>query len=141
MKTCFKCGRTLPLDAFYKHPKMKDGCLNKCRDCTKADVRNYRLNNPGKLKDYEEKRNHRPARIVQMREHLQRHRAAFPEKNRARQAVSREVKAGRMCKLPCQFPGCGSLNVEAHHPDYSKPLEVIWYCHRHHRAVEGRIAA
>lgn len=37
-KKCFKCGRILPLDDFYRHPKMKDGHLNKCIDCTKRDM-------------------------------------------------------------------------------------------------------
>lgn len=37
-KTCFKCGRSLPLSFFYKHPKMKDGYLNKCKDCLKKDA-------------------------------------------------------------------------------------------------------
>lgn len=49
-KVCFKCGRELPLDNFYKHPQMADGHLNKCKDCTKSDVhKKYMENieNPG----------------------------------------------------------------------------------------------
>ena len=37
-KVCFKCGRELPLSFFYKHPRMADGRLNKCKDCTRKDV-------------------------------------------------------------------------------------------------------
>jgi hypothetical protein len=39
MKTCFKCGETKGLAEYYKHPRMGDGHLNKCKDCTRKDVK------------------------------------------------------------------------------------------------------
>lgn len=39
MKTCFVCNLEKPLDNFYKHPKMPDGHLNKCKECTKLQAR------------------------------------------------------------------------------------------------------
>lgn len=56
----------------------------------------------------------------------------FPEKRRARRIIEWEIKKGTVQKQPCEK--CGLLNnVHAHHEDYSKPLEVVWLCVKHHQ--------
>ena len=53
-----------------------------------------------------------------------------PIKILARDRVAKAVKRGKLFKGLCQM--CRSRNVEAHHPDYHKPLEVQWYCRACH---------
>lgn len=54
----------------------------------------------------------------------------------ARMAVRNEIRNGRMVRKPCEK--CGNPKSQAHHHDYSKPLEVQWLCIRHHMMVHGR---
>lgn len=51
---------------------------------------------------------------------------------KARDAVRNRVRYGTLNKGPCIY--CGSLEVDAHHTDYSRPLDVEWLCKKHHRA-------
>ena len=40
MKTCFKCEIEKEISEYYKHAQMLDGHLNKCKECTRLDVKN-----------------------------------------------------------------------------------------------------
>lgn len=82
-----------------------------------ARVRDYNQSERGrKTKEQYEKRN--------------------PEKVKARKAVDRAVRRGKLERLPCEV--CGD-EAQAHHDDYSKPLDVRWLCFRHHREEHGQV--
>lgn len=55
----------------------------------------------------------------------------------ARQEVYKALRRGDLVKEPCTF--CGEEKTGAHHPDYSKPLDVIWVCDRCHKKVIGEV--
>ena len=76
------------------------------------------------------------ARVTELaREHNRNHRKKNPEHERARQAVNNAVRRGKLDPEPCFV--CGNSVSEAHHHDYSQPLEVTWFCREHHLAVHG----
>jgi hypothetical protein len=76
-------------------------------------------------------RNGTPERLAS----LQASKDRYPEKHRARVAVHNAVARGTLKKEPCEV--CGDVRVQAHHEDYSKPLDVAWLCVRHHRPRHG----
>ncbi len=59
--------------------------------------------------------------------------AVFDEKYNCRKTLRNAVKRGLVVKESCKI--CGELKTEAHHNDYSKPLDVIWLCRRHHHLI------
>lgn len=137
MKTCFKCGQEKPLEDFYKHPRMASGVLGKCKECAKQDVRdNYRARIEDK-RAYDKKRNSSPARKASRVEHQRTRRAKDRQKDHARQLVRRSVQSGQLIKKACEH--CGDPSTEAHHRDYSKPLEVVWLCFTCHRREHGQL--
>lgn len=133
MKACFKCGEAKPLSDFYKHAGMADGHLNKCKACAKSDVWHHRRDNIERIRAYDRERAKDPARVKRTARNTAEYRVMFPERYAANQAVARAVKAGTLQKLHCFM--CGSARVEAHHPDYSAPLSVVWLCAAHHKEL------
>src|SRR5688572_10574015 len=59
-----------------------------------------------------------------------------PEKAKARDRVTSAVLFKRLKKQPCSV--CGALHAQAHHHDYSKPLDVEWLCSIHHGQAHQR---
>lgn len=51
-------------------------------------------------------------------------------RNRARAKANQYVKWGELWPRPCEV--CGSPEVQIHHDDYNKPLDVRWLCRDHH---------
>lgn len=57
-----------------------------------------------------------------------------PEKVKAKYLLNYAVKKKMIVRRPCAI--CESnYRIQGHHPDYSKPLEVVWLCALHHKEI------
>lgn len=119
-KVCFKCKIEKAITEFYVHPQMGDGRLNKCKECARKDVRaNYEANTEY-YRAYDRERGRRPG---------------DPHKEAARRAVRDALVRGDLTKQECEVGVDCRGRMEAHHDDYTKPLEVRWLCKKHHGEV------
>ena len=149
MKTCRDCGVQKPLSEFYCHSAMKDGHLNKCKECVKERVYYHRMRNLEDIREYDRQRGNLPHRVAARKayqqtdagkEAMRRANLAYiernPERRKAHIIVWNAIRNGKLQKAPCEV--CGDEKVHAHHDDYSKPLEVRWLCRKHHREAHLR---
>lgn len=122
---------------------MADGYLGKCRDCTKTDVKTNYAENIHEKRAYDRKRNREPNRVAARKAYSEtpkgksKSRAAksrWVRNNRpkvnAEQRVKRAIEKGILVRQVCEV--CGNLKTEAHHPNYFRPLDVMWLCTKHH---------
>ena len=121
VKTCFKCKQEKPVDHFYRHPKMADGRVNKCKECNKEDVRQNRKKNIEYYREYDKKRGNR-----QDYGYVLKYRQRNSEKYKAHTLVRNAIRSGKLIKKDCEK--CGREDTHAHHEDYARPLEVRWLC-------------
>ena len=127
MKTCFKCGIEKPRSDFYAHPMMADGLLGKCKGCTKLDMRIDRHTKP-RVRAYDRERANLPHRIALRELVVRKWRQEHPDRVKAHTMTSNAVRDGKIAKAT-ECEGCGiPKRLEAHHPDYSRPLLVVWLC-------------
>ena len=140
MKKCFKCGLEKPIAEYYAHPMMADGHLGKCKSCAKADAEARR-------KEKEKDAKWRVTELKRHRKKSQDYRDSGlgpgksvgaskrwtkknPQKRKAHSVVAVAIRSGKIKRQPCEI--CGKMPAQAHHDDYSNPLNIRWLCPIHH---------
>lgn len=131
LKHCNGCGSSKPLSEFSRDRRAYDGVQSRCKTCRAAMSAQWAADNP-------EKQN------ASRRDHQRQgwNDAANVKKRAARRAVQTALEAGRLTR-PSVCDGCGDPKpVQAHHRDYSRPLDVDWFCtgcHREAHKKEGAV--
>ncbi len=136
-RPCTKCGMFKPFAEFHKASRTHYGHIPVCRQCNNLQYRKRYYSSP-EIAEKAKERSREWHRTHRDRDNavVLRHRAKAPHKYAARQAVHNQLLAGKMKRLPCEK--CGEPKTHAHHPDYSKPLEVVWLCLAHHAEIHRK---
>jgi ribosomal protein S27AE len=142
-KICFKCKKEKNLREFYVHSQMRDGHLNKCKECTKKDVKKDRYKKIEYYKKYDRERANLPKRIKARKAYIKTKAGKSscikskikwiknnPEKRKAHIIVGNALRNGLLKKEKCIT--CGSMESLAHHEDYNKPMNILWLCRKCH---------
>ena len=134
-KECKICKKVFPL-ILKNWKKNKEGYWSSyCRKCIKLNdriySRKYRELNP----DWKKLDNKRNKELINRL--IKKYNKKYPERIKAQSKIQNAILRGKLKRQPCVI--CKKLKVDAHHPDYTKPLEVIWLCHKHHKQLHANI--
>lgn len=158
-KHCPRCNQAKPVAQFNRRSRSKDGLQAYCRECDHATSKAQRKTEVGK--EYArnwckssvgaESRRRRLETDSGRAKHSKQaksHRTSNPQKAAARLAVRNAVDAGDLIR-PLQCRRCaespaprrdGRSRIQAHHSDYSKPLQVEWLCPNCHEIADKEVA-
>lgn len=140
-KRCARCGETKSLDSFHRNRARTDGRQTFCKECNSAGARAWERTN--RQRAAANKRQWGRVNRDRADEIAKRKRERYPEKERARNALNHAIKRGDL-KRPTHCEECGGRGeptadgrspLQAHHADYSKPLEVEWLCSKCHGSL------
>ena len=144
-KKCQQCGATKTTEEFYRKKDTVNEYYPQCKECGRAAKRVYSAKNRDQILAYAKRyyaknkekclaatRKYQAEHPEQIRAHQKKWYGKNKHKKAAQQRVFKALKSGKLKKENCKV--CGSSeNIQAHHPDYSRPLEVVWLCHTHHQ--------
>jgi hypothetical protein len=124
---CKECVRIYTRER-YKRLRQDPGWME--RERVRCRERNLRLGYSEKYKPKTKKQ--KLARRLAASKWIAKNR----DKRAAQILVGSALRSGRLTKAACEV--CGELKVDAHHDDYTKPLEVRWLCEKHHMQLHRK---
>lgn len=162
-RVCTECKIEKPFEEFGNYKKGKWGKREQCKACKRIKDREYERANTEKMtakhdRWYEKNKDHvaeyrrkryeanpEPYKASSIKyrkskenEPVKNYKYKYPYKKRAHLYVELAIEYGHLVRPEC-CSKCGKIcKPQGHHPDYSKPLDVIWLCTKCH-GFEHRI--
>lgn len=92
-KECIKCGEVKPLDDFNRNARCTDGRSNICSACSAAYQREWRRNNPGKQREYNQRNYyaHRDERLDYGKRYYREHREHCLKRSKAWRVANNDI--------------------------------------------------
>ena len=85
-----------------------------------------------------QRRKYNPDDPIKHRAGVKKWAAEHPAATRAKNVIHNGIRAGRIFR-PGVCSRCGEIaRIEGHHPDYTKPEEVIWLCRICHEGEKSK---
>lgn len=146
MRKCFKCQEIKENNYFSKDKNRKGGITYDCKECRSKYQKQYYSDNEIRIRrrhsenyDVEYHRKYRTEHREENNEWKRKYLSTDYGRKRhlARTRLNDAVKGGKVIKGDCAYPnGNCKGRMEAHHWDYSKPLDVVWFCRKHHEIAD-----
>ena len=91
----------------------------------------YRCRNCNKNQDKEKVHKLYIKRRKYHLDYQKKYKEKYRERIKATNIIKVLIEQKKITPQKCEV--CGDKKADAHHPDYSKPLEIVWLCRSHHR--------
>lgn len=139
---CSTCKNFFSKEDFYKNKRTILGITSECKKCFSAtSIRTRSIENSRKLnREHMDRYKIKKSDEIKKKDRIRSKLKNKTPKVICRNELNNAVKKGYVIK-PKYCTECGGdKNIQGHHEDYSKPLNVIWLCSmchakRHHKKV------
>ena len=136
-KKCIKCLRLLALTSFSANKRQRDGRNAWCRQC----YAEYRQRPEVKVRQAAASRRYYQTRKGRDKgnQQSQIYRKRYPRRHKAVRTLNNRLRYNHQLRAGQCASCCGTNRLQAHHPDYEHPLQVIWLCEPCHKALHAKL--